>query len=441
MNSKQYRRIVHSLRQLGLPIPTREQLAITAKQKPKTKQSAKQERLGNRNSERSEKRYSLLVAAKTVGIVVAMISLVASCYTLQQFWYGAPDISPINYDTYPRFRGELLVTNQMSVSMYHVEIGSYGGMFGYGNPDSAGHEEQDWESQARKEAAADCQMLIGSGDIGDPVRDNLVINEDVYNSIGPGEKVRLKSGWVLGIPPAGSPLVSHSLLTVGLIYRVKIFGFIPTPKRVICRNYETETDLDGRVHLVPFKPPNAVRGPVDTGEREGNATKESTNTDQRAYISISNLSFGTGQTLVELPMVNNGRIPSGTATFEVHEETAVVGVETVNDTLIDEIIEAHRQHGIIASLPPGQAYSIHVLAPKLDRISLKSGREKVAFAGILSYNDGVPHTPEVKWPFCGIVAFDKASGRVGVGTCDPTRLIAQIKQQEKYPESEYSDIQ
>lgn len=381
----------------------------------------------------SPSRRLISSAGKLLGVAVGLISLWSSSYTLQQFWYEVPDISPVNYDTFPGFRGEFLVSNPMSVSMYHVEIGTYGGMFALGNPDSADQEEQDWQAKARKEAATDCQMLTGSGDIGDSARRNLLIREAVYDSIAPKAAVRLAGGWTLDSPPASSGYVSHSLLTVGLIYHVKLLGFIPAPKRVICRSYETETDLDGRLHLVPFKPPDTVSGAVDTGRGGDNAKQEPLGTDQRAYISISGLALGDDHTLVELPVVNKGHMPTGKVTFEIHEETMVVGVETIHGTLMDEIIEAHKQEGAFASLPPGQAYRISVLAPELDRANLKNGHDKAVFAGVLSYNDGTSHTSDVKWPFCGIVAFNKSRRRVDVGTCDPTLWIHQIEQQERSP--------
>jgi hypothetical protein len=169
---------------------------------------------------------------------------------------------------------------------------------------------------------------------------------------------------------------------------------------------------------------------------------ETLSLSERAYLLLGSPmdDFANGRTII--PIYNSGHIPSGRATVTVHEATfKVKSPQNTSFVPASAAIEAHWQtvsYESVPVLPTGGIYSILVHLPKIVPADIQAGKQSLAIAAVLSYNEGFPNTPAQEWTFCDQSTFDADKKLLTMAPCgNPDGVLAVLMSLDKYPDHAY----
>lgn len=122
---------------------------------------------------------------------------------------------------------------------------------------------------------------------------------------------------------------------------------------------------------------------------------------ERAYVTEGTPQIDTAKTVVTIPIVNSGHIPSGKIDVVVYEATFNPGtVTTSGGTAFNSIVERHKSINHISAIAPGLPINIGVPAPQMSADLLNKGTQMVAVVGTITYNDGFPDSPTQHSTIC-----------------------------------------
>lgn len=157
----------------------------------------------------------------------------------------------------------------------------------------------------------------------------------------------------------------------------------------------------------------------------GSAAKTAQDTlhvSERAYITDGGVQLDTAKTVLTLPLINSGHIPSGTVETSLYEAT-FDNTPLVPIVPLSSILE--RKHLItnLKSMIPGSPFSIAIPIPKVSAESLSQGKQVIIIVGSISYNDGFPDTPTQRYPVCTQTLYQTVVKQFYWVPCDATAKL------------------
>jgi len=165
-----------------------------------------------------------------------------------------------------------------------------------------------------------------------------------------------------------------------------------------------------------------------------NTAKEALHVSERAYIVAGLPTIDIGAAKLAIPLVNNGRIPSGTVKIIYHEATVPNRIIQPSDAT-----EAYWQQTSIQSLPVGNPLSLFVRLSGLIAPQIQTGGQAVIVAGTITYGDGFPNDRKTEWQFCFRTYFEPKSKTIEMDACNPREMIPFLMKTENYPNNEQQE--
>jgi hypothetical protein len=117
---------------------------------------------------------------------------------------------------------------------------------------------------------------------------------------------------------------------------------------------------------------------------------------ERAYVVEGIPQLDTAKTVISVPLLNTGHLPSGEVEIDLFEATfnPPTQIEPEHGPSFAFIVERHNSISHLSSIAPGSPFTMSVPAPKMSADLLnKPGMQQVVVVGTISYNDGFPNTP------------------------------------------------
>jgi hypothetical protein len=241
MNSRQYSKLRHTARKLGITLPAHEN---TTNEKPSKKESTPKDRTKGKKRRKEVPRL-----LKTLSGGIAILSLCFSGLALQQFLADAPEITPLDFATRDPFIPVFNIHNPMYISMYDVQIATQPGPAEGGNVS----DDPSFYITMRERLLATCARLSSAQSFEELASNNSLIHTLRFDEIGPKDDITFKSGLSVG----GAWI--HYTIALVYRYRVKLLGFIPLWRKEQCRMFEIQRDSEGKAHIVPYKTPSSPR--------------------------------------------------------------------------------------------------------------------------------------------------------------------------------------
>jgi hypothetical protein len=186
------------------------------------------------------------------------------------------------------------------------------------------------------------------------------------------------------------------------------------------------TIFTGLMYCSNKKAANAAKSAADTA-------KDALHITQRAYVTDGPASMDSAKHSIIVPILNNGHIPSGSVEVIIHEATITTDVPT---KIIDLKYAGERHWGRynFPSIPIGWPLSIAIPVSQMSVPHLNSGRQTIIIAGVITYNDGFPNTPEQQWSICQKTTYQIIMKQMLIGPCKPGDNILHIMESlDGYP--------
>ena len=155
---------------------------------------------------------------------------------------------------------------------------------------------------------------------------------------------------------------------------------------------------------------------------------------ERAFLTLGVPVDDFTHNRTNVPIVNSGHIPSGPVTLIVHEATFRVDDPKATFIPAAAVIEKHWRKTAYETIPNGNLISAEVHLPAVVEDQVKTGKQVVAIAAVMTYNDGFPNTQEQRWVFCDQSGFDSNLRIFLSRPCDDANLLLHdLIQIDGYP--------
>ncbi len=164
---------------------------------------------------------------------------------------------------------------------------------------------------------------------------------------------------------------------------------------------------------------------------------------ERAYLTLGTPADDFQNKQISIPIINSGHIPSGKATIIAHEITFQISIPlaTIYSLNQETTIERHWTTAGFPTVAIGNPFVVDVEIPSLVMDDLNNGKQGVAIAIEMIYNDGFPNTPDQRWVFCDISVYSAAMKRGIMRPCDdPEVLLRLVTALDRYPDTRYQQI-
>jgi hypothetical protein len=164
---------------------------------------------------------------------------------------------------------------------------------------------------------------------------------------------------------------------------------------------------------------------------------------ERAYLLLGPPVDDFPHKRVNIPIVNSGHIPSGPATIVIHEATFRVDDPSAKIMLFNAAIEKHWRkinYQSIPTFPQSGLFAAEVHLPAIIQDQLTSGKQGIAIAATMTYNDGFPKTADETIFFCDTSSYITSTNFFSMRPCEDANLVLQsLLFLDKYPNSEYEE--
>ncbi len=182
---------------------------------------------------------------------------------------------------------------------------------------------------------------------------------------------------------------------------------------------------------------SATRKSAEAADSAAETAKETLHISERAYVVVGAPVLHASGKSVNVPILNDGRVPSGRIFLTIHEATINVP-PAMKVSYKYQPIEIHWKRSVLESAVPNvTGLGINVPLPSADIEKIKSGTQQVFVVGNLAYNDGFPRDADVIWPFCYGTVFSEETKELNWSPCDSSMYLSQMIEIDKYPANEY----
>lgn len=182
---------------------------------------------------------------------------------------------------------------------------------------------------------------------------------------------------------------------------------------------------------------------------QANAAKDASDTakktlhiSERAYLMLSIPVDDFSHKRISVPIINVGHVPSGLAKITVHEATFRIDDPSAKIIPSGNVVEKHWMQYTYQDIPitPTGLIDLEIHLPAVVEDDIKNGRQGMAIAAILTYNDGFPKTPEQTFIFCDASNYRADTKLFTMRPCDdPTAMLRTLTTLDEYPKPTYQE--
>jgi len=151
---------------------------------------------------------------------------------------------------------------------------------------------------------------------------------------------------------------------------------------------------------------------------------------ERAYLTIGPPVLLVWDRIVQIPINNDGKVPSGRIEVVIHEQT--LDVESGR-----AITRGYAwKHKTLGPARPGAA-TVVLAVPVKSGIPAKilTGRQGMLIAGVITYNDGFADDPSASWSFC-VQSHVPTANQIPWTQCDPNLVLPWMEKVDGFPNNE-----
>jgi hypothetical protein len=184
----------------------------------------------------------------------------------------------------------------------------------------------------------------------------------------------------------------------------------------------------------------AIQRSADAAKTAAAIAQETLHVSERAYLTLGTPMHDFSHKIINIPIINSGRIPSGKMTAIIHEVTfKIADPDLTSYPLTDEtILERHWVDQFFSDIPVGAPYTIEVFMPALDQAEFTSGKQGVYIVIELTYNDGFIGSVPQKWLFCDGSGYLSSAKTNNMHPCGQPEIYLQIlKTVDGYPNQKF----
>jgi hypothetical protein len=156
--------------------------------------------------------------------------------------------------------------------------------------------------------------------------------------------------------------------------------------------------------------------------------KDTLHTSERAYVVFGNPRWDYSKHSVEIPLINNGHIPSGVVEITSHS----VIVEGIRPNP-SQPVQWSWSRKTFATLIPGVPSEWRATFNKITPEEMNTGVRGFLTVGNIKYNDGFAGTSEQNWTFCIRSQFDALNKEATFTLCDYSEWIHLAESLDGYP--------
>jgi hypothetical protein len=164
---------------------------------------------------------------------------------------------------------------------------------------------------------------------------------------------------------------------------------------------------------------------------------------ERAYLMFGAPTDDFPHKRTNIPIINSGRIPSGTAKVVIHEATFKVDDPSAKAIPLENVTETHwteNTYQTIPVVPLGSLLSAEVHFPSMVEDDVKNGRQGLLIIAVVTYNDGFPNTPEQSFMLCDSSSYQTAIKLFSMRPCnDPFGALATLITLDGYPDPKHQE--
>lgn len=157
--------------------------------------------------------------------------------------------------------------------------------------------------------------------------------------------------------------------------------------------------------------------------------KDALHISERAYVTQGPPEIDTAKSMIGIPIVNSGRIPSGKVEVVGYEVTFNPDKMTEGFTPFKDVVERHKGVTDFASIPPGTppTLSIGFPIPKMSKDRLNNGSQLIVIVGTITYNDGFPNSPMQLSLFCTQTLYQTVAKQVYLSPCNAASELPKFE--------------
>lgn len=177
----------------------------------------------------------------------------------------------------------------------------------------------------------------------------------------------------------------------------------------------------------------AAKNAATAARSAANTAKDTLHISQRAYISLREPRIDSARSEIRIKVLNSGHIPAENGKFVYYQATFGKSFPMQSQS---NLIDGYQSEDDYPHIPNGELAEYVIPIHVFNESDISQGRQQIIFAGIMTYHDGFPDSPERMESICGKTP-DWVLGKkveLAFAVCDPNVIISQLKGLRKIPQ-------